>query len=126
MAEFEDREHFIPLRKGELIDLLCGDKGLPAADQELFRQFCRLVSATYRFQFYQRFEQLKADYAPFDPDRDTRPLARLTADEKQQRLNELLRDFRWLLERGNFVHLAVEDIEPCLRETSDWGVRTHV
>ena len=126
MAEFTDREHFIPLRKDELIDLLCADKALAAADQDLFRQFGRLVSATYHHQFHQRLEELKAAYAPFDPDRDTRPLVRLTGGERQERLNLLLRDFRWLMERANFVHLSRDDIEPTLKETSDWGVHTHV
>lgn len=126
MADFKDREHFIPLRREELVELLCADEALPAAKREPFRQFCRLVSATVHFQFNQRLEELKAAYAPFDPDRDTQPLVRLGAEEKQCRLNELFRVFKWLLERANFLHLSRDDIEPCLKEASDWGVHTHV
>ena len=39
---------------------------------------------------------------------DTRPLVQLNAEMRQQRLNLLLCDFRWLLERANFVHLSVQ------------------
>jgi hypothetical protein len=126
MRHRNPREHFIPLRKSELIELLCAGESLPEEDREPFRHFCRVLSATYHFHFNQRFEELKAAYAPFDPDRDTQPLIRWSAEEKQQRLNELYRDFAWLLERGNFIHLCREDIEPCLQETSDWGIHMQV
>lgn len=126
MAEYKDREHFIPLRKPELIDLLCADAGLRAEEAEEFRQFCRLVSAIYHFEYYQKFEELKTAYAPFDPDPDTRPLVKLTADEKTQRLNKLFRDFAWLMERANFKHLCSDDLEPFLRTASDWGIRMDV
>src|SRR5438067_1646278 len=44
MAEYQDREHFIPLRRTELVELLGADPELPAGDRDLFRQFCRLVA----------------------------------------------------------------------------------
>jgi hypothetical protein len=126
MSRSNPREHFVPLQKSELIELLCADESLPEEDRDRFRHFCRLLSATYHFHFNQRFEELKAAYAPFDPDRDTQPLIRCSAEERQQRINELYRDFAWLLDRGNFIHLSREDIEPSLQETSDWGIRVQV
>jgi hypothetical protein len=126
MAEFKDREHFIPLRKQELIDLLCTRDGLSRADADEFRQFARLLAATYHFQFQQKLEELKTAYAPFDPDTDTRPVIRLSAEEKQQRLNQLFSDFAWLMERANFKHLCREDLEPYHHTASDWGVRMDV
>src|SRR5262249_44566851 len=104
----------------------CADKGMSGADGEQFRRFCRLVSAAYHFEFNRRFEELKAAYSPFDPDSDTRPLVRGTADEKQRALNELYRNFAWLMDRANYVHLSQEDIEPCLHDTSDWGIKVQV
>ena len=91
-------EHFIPLRRSELIDLLCTQAELSAEDAEQFRRFCRLISAVYHFEYNRRLEELKDDYAPFDPDRDTRVLAHMSADEQQHRLNELFSDFGWLQE----------------------------
>jgi hypothetical protein len=126
MAEYKDREHFIPIRKQELVELLCADKGLKPPERELFRQFCRLVTATFHFEYNQRLEELKQAYAPFDPDRDTQPLVPLRAEERQHRLNDLFRDFAWLLERANFKHLSPQDLEPALKRASEWGINVDV
>ncbi len=83
MAEYLDREHFIPLRKNDLMDLLLRDKQLPAQEREPFRQFCRLVSATFHFEYLTKLEELKDAYAPFDPDADTKPCKPLHAEEPQ-------------------------------------------
>jgi hypothetical protein len=126
MAPPTERESFIPLRRCDLIDLLCGDKELNALERDQFRQFCQLVTSIYHFEYNQRLEELKSEYAPFDPDCDTRALHRLTAEEEQKRLNDLFRHFGWLLEKANFRHLSREDIEPSLRDSSAWGLRVDV
>ncbi len=126
MAVYKDREHFIPIRSRELVDLLCADKDLKPQDRDLFRQFCRLVMATVHFEYNQRLDELKDAYAPFDPDRDTRVLSKLGADECQRRLNDLFCDFGWLMERANFKHLSREELEPSLHGASDWGINMDV
>src|ERR1700676_1464478 len=73
VAEYLDREHFIPLRKNDLMQLLLHDKQLPPGQREPFRQFCRLISATIHFEYLAKLEDLKDAYAPFDPDADTKP-----------------------------------------------------
>ena len=57
MAEYKDREHFIPLRKSDLIELLCADKQLSFEEREPFRQFCRLVSSVFHFEYLQQLEE---------------------------------------------------------------------
>jgi hypothetical protein len=126
MAEYKDREHFIPLREKELVDLLCSDADLRAADRDIFRQFCRLVSATFHYEYHQRLEELKDAYAPFDPDADTRSLKQLPADQRQQQLNALFKEFAWLMERANFKHLGREEIQAAMAGSSDWGINMDV
>jgi hypothetical protein len=126
MAEYKDREHFIPIRRCELVELLCGDKDLKPQERDLFRQFCRLVMATLHFEYDQRLEQLKDAYAPFDPDRDTRTCLKVSADERQRHLNDLFCDFGWLLERAQFKHLSRDELEPALHSASDWGINMDV
>jgi hypothetical protein len=127
MAEHKDREHFIPIPKHELVDLLCAEKGLTPGDRGLFQQFCRLVEATFHFEYHQRLEQLKKAYTPFDPDRDTKSLAKLGAADRQKRLDDLFRDVAWLLERANFKHLSRADIQAAAEGgASDWGVNMDV
>jgi hypothetical protein len=126
MAEYKDREHFIPIRRCELVELLCADKDLKPQDRDLFRQFCRLVMATLHFEYDQRLEQLKDAYAPFDPDHDTRNCLKVSADERQRCLNDLFCDFGWLLERAQFKHLSRDELEPTLQAASDWGINMDV
>ena len=64
MAVYPDREHFIPLRASELIDALCARSG-PVRTGRL-RPRSRLLAG--------RAAALKDDYAPFDPDADTKRL----------------------------------------------------
>jgi hypothetical protein len=126
MAEYKDREHFIPLRRTELVNLLVADKDLPRAEREPFRQFCRLVIATYHFEYHKRLEELKDAYAPFDPDTDTRVLGKLLPEERQQKLDALFQEFIWLMERANFKHLSQDDINAALEGASDWGINMDV
>jgi len=126
MHEFESRGRFIPLRRQELVEWLCADETLRPDERDSFRRFCRHLFTVTHVRFNRRFTELKTAYDPFDPDTDMEPLLRLSAEEKLNRLNGLYRDFTWLMNRANFVHLSCEDIEQGLKETSDWGVHVRV
>jgi hypothetical protein len=123
MSAPKDSSHFIPLQTAELLDLLCGDPALPEDDRAPLRELADLVQGTYHLRFHRRQVELKNDYEPFDPDTDDTVLMRLTASQKQQRLNGLYRDMAWLLDRAHFRHLNRDDLEPFLRQASDWGIR---
>jgi hypothetical protein len=123
MAEYLDREHFIPLRKNDLIELLVCDKQLPADKREPFRQFCRLVAATFHFEYLAKLEELKDAYAPFDPDADTKAARPLYPEERKEREDKVFAAFAALMERANFKRLQRQEIERALRQKpSDWGL----
>jgi hypothetical protein len=127
MAEYEDREHYIPLRKNDLMELLCKDKQVKFEEREPLRQFCRLTSAVFHFEYLQQLEDLKDAYAPFDPDSETRPLKPLLPEEREQKLEQVFDKFTALMERANFERLTREEVEKSLKEVpSDWGIPTHV
>src|SRR4051812_10020757 len=102
MAEYLDREHFIPLRKNDLAALLLRDKQLPVQQREAFRQFFALVSATFHFEYLAKLEELKDAYAPFDPDADTKAAKPLDPDERKTREDKVFAAFASLMERANF------------------------
>src|SRR5438067_1434741 len=112
MEQRNGPEHFIPLARSELIELLCADRALPEDERDLFRSFCELVSAAYHVDYHRRLTELKRAYLPFDPDTDTTTLLPLNAAGRQARLNDLLSDLTWLLERAHFKHLGRAEIEP--------------
>jgi len=129
MAEYEDREHYIPLRKSDLVTLLCKDQRLAGdyREREDFRQFCRLVGAVWHFEYLETLEKLKDDYAAFDPDSTCKPLKEIPEDERPARLNKLFDGFVSLMERGNFKRMTKQDIQDAVDGgASDWGINMEV
>lgn len=127
MAEYKDREHFIPLRKSDLIELLSGDKKLAGAEREPFRQFCLLVSAVFHFEYLKQLEDLKDAYAPFDPDADTKPLHPVSEEQRVKNEEQLFDKFTALMERANFKRLKREEVERAIQEVATVsGINTHV
>lgn len=127
MAEYEDREHYIPLRKSDLVGLLLSDKKLPLDAREDFKQFCKLISAVFHFEYLERLERLKDAFAPFDPDAQTRPLKPFTLDQKEKKLDQLFTEFTSLMERANFKELTTADVEAAMEGgASDWGINMEV
>jgi hypothetical protein len=132
MAEYKDREHFIPIHRTDLIDLLASDKGLTAgqlmtaAERTRFRNFCTLLGAHLHFDYQRRLEQLKAGYRPFDPDSDLVPLTKPSADDRAKQLDRLFADFASLLERGNYRRLSRQEIQDATEVVSHWGINLDV
>ena len=110
------REQFIPLRKSELVDLLCTDKEISPNDDEVrrFREFCRHLGEHFHLAYYRHHERMKDSYAPFDPDSEAVTLVRLDGQERSARLDRLFRELAWLVERGNFRELSIDEIHAAM------------
>jgi hypothetical protein len=127
MAEYADREHYIPLRRTDLVKLLTADKGLSSVEREQVRQFCTLTSAVFHFEYQKQLEALKDAYAPFDPDADTKPLEPSRADDRPPQLEALFDKFTALMERANFKRLSREDILKATEAASEpFGINMDV
>ena len=120
------REHFIPIRKDELLDLLCKTNALSAEDQEQFRKFARILSATFHFEYHQRLEELKNSYAPFDPDSDTAELNKPDESELERKASRLFSDFDSLLERANFLKLSHDEVAAAVKDVSVGGINLQI
>jgi hypothetical protein len=125
MGALNDQPRVIPLACQDLVALLLADRGIEEEEREVFRSFSDLVQSVHHVEFHNRLRELKAAYRPFDPDVDD-ILVPLSADEKRQRLNELFRDFAWLLDRAHYVHLGRDEIQQVIAQASDWGIRMDV
>src|SRR4051812_25130986 len=108
MAEYRDREHYVPLRRGELVGLLCGQ--LPHDEAVPFRRFCDLLSDRVHIEFYRLLDRLKDDYAPFDPDADTRTLCPVEGAARFARAEGLFAVFDRLLVRANYRRLSEQEV----------------
>jgi len=128
VAEYPDREHFIPIRVSDLVGFLCAETGpapgqtLSADDQDRFRRFARSVSLHLHAVYLSELRQLKDAYAPFDPDADPRPLAKLSDEERAACLDRLFATFCHLMQRANYRRMTREEIETVMAGASDWGV----
>jgi hypothetical protein len=120
------REKYIPIRAADLIGRLAGEPSLAEIDRNAFRQLCRLLMATFHYEFHEKLEELKEAYAAFDPDTDSLVDHPLSSTERQRRADELFDKFGWLLERANFVRLTPGDIKQALTAASDWGLRLSI
>ncbi len=125
-AAARPREQFIPWRKADLVDKLARWQGLSAGEVAAFRRFCELTQSLVHCQYHATVEDLKNAYAPFDPDADTRPGQELSEGQLVAQRELLFDRFGLLLERGNFVRLAQEEIDRALHDRSHWGLNLAV
>ena len=119
------REHFFPLRKAELVELLADDCDSDAM-RESFLAFCRLLDATFHHQYHACLQSLKNAYAPFDPDADTCPVRQFSDQQREETADVLFHEFGELLERANYRRLTEADIDRALDAASDWGIHLKI
>lgn len=120
MAAGHDREHYIPLRRNDLIGLLC--RQLPPGEDTQFRRFCDLLCDRIHIEFYRLYDRLKDDYAPFDPDKETKQVKSIGEVERAMRVDRLFAAFEKLLQRANYRRLTEEQILNCQFGASQWGL----
>jgi hypothetical protein len=128
MAEFLDREHFIPVRVVDLIDYLCDEQGplggqkLSAAERDAFRRFARSVSGHVHVGYQAQIRRLKDAYAAFDPDADPKPLTPIPEEQRGTELEKLFGTFVDLMARANYRRLTRPQMEEVMAGASAWGV----
>jgi len=125
-SESRLREHFIPLRKAELVRLLIDDTRMHHEEPGHFEQLCTLLAATIHYEYHAHLEDLKDLYAPFNPDCVTRELRKLDDEERQRCVPVLFDKFAELLQRANYRRLSRDEIDQAVDVASDWGVRLRV
>ncbi len=123
-------EHFIPLRKAELMARLLSDSDLSeTARASLARLFARLAAVIHA-DFYLRLDSLKNLYAPFDPDLATEappPEACVPGyPSGRERMRKLFDEFDELAERANFRALTLHDLNDALSRRSQWGLQLEI
>ncbi|MFB2974524.1 TMEM143 family protein [Aerosakkonema sp. BLCC-F183] len=126
MATYQDREAFIPYQRRDLIELCVQDGQLAGADVQKFRDFCEILSAYYHFQLHQTLEVIKDNFAPFDPDIDTKSIAVATPDQKANMEAKLVEAFKTLLERANYIPLSEEMLQRAFQISSLIELKTDV
>jgi hypothetical protein len=115
-------EHFIPIRKADLVRMLGNDPALELHEREAFQHFCKLIEATLHHDFHQHLEELKNAYAPFDPDAEPKPRETLTVEQREGHARRLFDRFDELLAKANFRRLAPDELQYSLQTHNELGV----
>lgn len=118
-------ERFIPFRKQDVIEMCCQVLTDKAA-VESFQQFCQLLSSVIHFDYHEKLETLKNNYAPFDPNADTRVLKHLTLTQREQCQTDFADNFANILNAANFEKITEQDLQEALTEESLFKVRLEV
>jgi len=120
------RDHFIPFRRGDVVDMCLQREGLDETGRERFRDLARVLGAFFHFEFQGSLHRLADSYTPFDPDRDTHPIRKLSAPEQEESLRDLVDGLREVLRRANYVRVTDAEIHQAMEEESVFRIRLHV
>ena len=126
MADYTDREHYIPLRRQELLDLFCRLDGVTPQQCEQWNVISKLLASLFHFEFLRDIETLAEDYAPFDPDRETTVLRQVSALRREESLDNLFSTFGGMLKKANFHHVTEAELQTALEGRSRWGLSMDV
>jgi hypothetical protein len=118
-------ERFIPYRKKDIIEM-CSNELNEDESTQSFQQFCQLLSSVIHFNYHELLESLKDNYAPFDPNADTKQLKNFTSEQREQCKVSFARDFANTLDAANFEKITEQDLQEALTEESLFKVRLEV
>jgi hypothetical protein len=116
-------DNYIPLRPADLVRKLGDEPAVTIFEREQLRRLCELLDATIHQQYRTRLNELKAAYAPFDPDDDAAAQFSLAEDQRGSRCRELFDDFDALLTRANYRRLSRADIEQAVGSPLESGLK---
>lgn len=117
-------EHFIPFRRTDVVTMCADD--LPATERESFLGFSRMLASLLHHQFHARIEALKDAYHPFNPEADTRTIAKFTGDERLALRRRLEEELAALALAANFTQVQAVDLDRAFTEHSLMKVRLAV
>jgi hypothetical protein len=113
----DDRDHFIAVRKSDVLDALIEHGRLAGDAQRVeFREVCRLLAAIYHYEYFAQLERLRDDYFYFDPDLE--PHARFDQAALERAYADLVASFTTVLADASFVEMSHAEIEQAHRQRS--------
>ena len=118
-------ERFIPFRKQDVVTM-CTELLPTDYTQASFQQFCQLLESLIHFEYHQLLEALKNDYAPFDPNADTKTVSRLSTEQLTKCRQQFADNFAQVLDAANFEQITEQDLQEALNEESLFKIRLAV
>lgn len=89
-------------------------EALKGSDQDGFRRLCHLLQSVFHFEYHRTLESLKDNYAPLNPDRDTRKVGIFSSDTGENFVTQLTRT----LDKANYERVTQQEIDAAMEESS--------
>lgn len=122
MADAAD--HYIPIRKIDIIDALIDAGGLDGPDGPgQFRALSHMLACVFHFEYFERLEALRDTYYYLNP--FIEGSSALGSDEFKARYQALMAEFLPVLQGANFVEVTQEEIQRAHAEQGLVGVKVH-
>jgi hypothetical protein len=113
----DDRDHFIAVRKTDILDALIDHGQLADEGQrDKFRQICGRFAAIYHHEYFAELERLRDDYFYFNP--EIEPHARFDHAALERAYADLVDSFTTVLADANFVEMSHAEIAQAHRQRS--------
>ncbi len=100
--------------------------GLVASEHESFREFAKILSALFHFEYHDRLETLKENYAPLNPDDATKRLKELSPEERVESEKKFVDMLREVLTGANFTEMSREEIQRSINADPRLGMKMDV
>ncbi len=126
MTVYQDREAFIPYSRRDIIEICIKDGKLPEAFVQKFRDFCSILLAYYHFKLHKTLETLKENYAPFNPDANTKYIVDYSESELAMMKTKVVDSFKEILEQGNYYPISQASLERAFQERSLIELKTDI
>lgn len=126
MAVYQDREAFIPYSRRDLIELCIKDGKLADASLQKFRDFCSLLLAYYHFKLHRILEILKENYAPFNPDFNSKNIVDYSCSQLTMMKSKVVENFKEILEQGNYYPISQVSLKRAFQKKSLIQLKTNV
>ena len=126
MAVYQDREAFIPYSRRDLIELCIKDGKLPDASLQKFGDFCSLLLAYYHFKLHRILEILKENYAPFNPDFNSKNIVDYSCSQLTMMKSKVVENFKEILEQGNYYPISQASLKRAFQKKSLIQLKTNV
>lgn len=128
--------HFMPFQRHDLLRMLRSEGSLDPTQSSIFDRAVQEIESFFAREFHEQRQRLKALYAPFDPDADTRAVSVLAdvpaansekpSFEAEEELDHLEQALAGTLQRGNYELLDEADLKRAFRSASLFQIRLKV
>jgi hypothetical protein len=109
-----EHDHFITVRKSDIVRALIEHGSLDADAADKFRQLCRMLGAIYHHRYFSELEKLRDAYFYFNP--ALKPPTHLDPAASEQAYAELIAALTAALKSANFIEVPQAEIEQAHRE----------